>query len=207
MSARFKWFLWIVALLVLAVPFGVAVLDYTERTGLIEGDLAVFLDAISEEQSPPPAPSEVPIPDCEITLTLVSIEVLEDTEIGEEEWLIRTYALYNDTYDEDTGFNPGFIAISADEGDGVVLINELADTQTISKDSFPVSAIVQVLIFEEDPLYDEMGIVTIEGFRLSCPESREVSFDVWGEGQDIIVVFVDQDFRVNLKYRWEVVER
>jgi hypothetical protein len=152
---------------------------------------------------PEPALAQPPPGRCTTTLTLVSIEVLNDTEVGNEEWSIATFAY--PPFGEATT-----VSVNADVGQGVVPINAVVASDTLSSLVFPREGVwISAIVTELDPVANEFGsnAVTL-GFALACPDSRSITFDVFGQGIDpgtIPLIGAQEDFLVRLTYRWDVI--
>lgn len=99
--------------------------------------------------TPTPTPTRVPPPSvrrCRVTLTLVSIQVLNDTEVGSEEWIVTTHTILP------VRFDPFRLdRVSADVGEGDVQINSIFESVELPESAFPTFAIIVAIVKEDDP--------------------------------------------------------
>jgi hypothetical protein len=158
--------------------------------------------SVPGEETPTPTPT--PTPTCLVTLTLESIEVLDDTEIGQEEWLIETRSNFP------AAFRP--LNVEADIGEGVVVIDRIVGSKTYPKAMFPVDhAVLGIEVRELDGGNDEKGRATGFGPQITCPTPASgvhFSQTVLGQGLDGLPPFgLPEFFEVRLVYRWDVVEQ
>lgn len=128
---------------------------------------------------------------CTETLTLESIEVLHDTESGQEEWTIVTRT---------DRLGPSTVSVRANAGAGAVRIDHRVGSFTQPKDDYPRVTFIGVSITELDPVFDDLGFNTSMGHRLSCPDSLGMSILVFGDVLGELGGF----FSTSLHYRWDV---
>lgn len=135
-------------------------------------------------------------------LTLISIKVLDDTEIGQDEWEIKTSARV-----PGGALKP--VRVDADVGDGDVLVNEVLGSKSYPMSIFPLKHLGGLVSVRElDARVDEKGVERFGQFlELSCPGSLETgtfSPIVVGRGLDPFITL--EDFSIVVRYRWDAVE-